>query len=94
MGLTMGERRAVTKAAARRYRAEDRAGKKVILDELCQLTSWHAADGSIATTFYPLEPNRGPGRKPGPGLGAVVAHRPVPVLSDTPPPDDRVVDVG
>jgi len=32
MGLTMGERRAVTRATARRYQAEDRAGKKVILD--------------------------------------------------------------
>ena len=41
MGLTMSERKAVTKTTARRYRVQDRAGKKVILDELCQLTSWH-----------------------------------------------------
>jgi len=33
MGLTMGERRAVTRATARRYQAADRAGKKVILDD-------------------------------------------------------------
>ncbi len=41
MGLTMSERRAVTKAIAKRYRVQDRPGKRVILDELCAMTGWH-----------------------------------------------------
>jgi hypothetical protein len=41
MGLTMGERQAVTKTIATRYKRADKAAKGVILDELCATTSWH-----------------------------------------------------
>nr|VTP04314.1 hypothetical protein BIN_B_05487 [Mycobacterium riyadhense] len=35
MGLTMSQRKAVTKAIASRYARADKAGKGRILDELC-----------------------------------------------------------
>ena len=41
MGLTMSQRRAVTKAIATRYKRAGKAAKGVILDELCATTGWH-----------------------------------------------------
>ena len=41
MGLTMVQRKAVTKANATRYKRASKANKGKILDELCHTTGWH-----------------------------------------------------
>jgi hypothetical protein len=41
MGLTMSQRKALTKQVARRYHAASKTSKATILDELCAVTGWH-----------------------------------------------------
>jgi hypothetical protein len=41
VGLSMGERKAVTREMALRYRRASKKQKQLILDELCALTDWH-----------------------------------------------------
>jgi len=50
MGLTMVQRQAVTKTNATGYKLADKAGKGLILDELCATTGWHRNHARKALT--------------------------------------------
>src|SRR6266852_5291621 len=55
MGLTMSQRKALTKQIARRYHAASKTGKATILDELCAVTGWHRdhARKALRSTLAP-----------------------------------------
>ena len=69
MGLTLSQRKAVTKAVATRYRQANRSRKKIILDELCQMTGWHR-DHARKAFRRALEPTVVRPRRPRPPVYA------------------------
>ena len=101
MELTMSQRRAVTKTIATRYRRASKAGKGVILDELCATTGWHRnhARKALGRALLPAVVPRQPRPRPavyGPEvvtalgfcwavLGAPTGKRLAPVLGDLVP---------
>jgi hypothetical protein len=97
MGLTMGQRQAVTKAIATRYRRASRVDKGKILDELCATTGWHRSHArkALAQALRPkvVRPRRARPPTYGPEvvaalafcwavLGAPTGKRLAPVLED------------
>jgi hypothetical protein len=64
VGLTMNERKAVTKTMAKRYRAASKTEKTKMLDELCSLTGWTRdhARRAIRTSLAGSPAKRSPAR--------------------------------
>lgn len=87
MGLTMGQRKAVTKVTAARYRGASKEAKTVILDELCATTGWHR-DNARRALRQALGPKRvvvpRKPRAPTYGEDVLVALRKVWAVMDAP----------
>jgi hypothetical protein len=62
VGLSMGERAAVTREMAAQYRRTSKSGKSAILDQLCELTGWHRDHARRALRLVAARPP-GPRKK-------------------------------
>lgn len=69
MGLTMAERKALTKAMIKRYGAATKTQKTAMLDELCALTGW-TRDHARRALRVAASGGTPPARVPGPGSTA------------------------
>lgn len=72
MGLTMGEKKALTQALARRYRLSDKKGKSLILNEFVQTTGYNRKYAITLLSNYGLEKIRYISDKP---VKVVLGHR-------------------
>jgi len=68
VGLTMAERKAVTKTMAKRYRKASRTEKTTMLDELCALTGWTRDHARRALRVAAATGDTAPARAPRPRI--------------------------
>ena len=75
MGLTMSERKAVTKKLALEYRRSDKAHKGELMNQVCALNGWHRSHArkalKQALTLKVVKPR--PPRKPIYGAAVITA---------------------
>lgn len=86
MGLTLGERKAVTREMARRYRSAAKPDKAVMLDQLCAVNGWHrdhARKALRTVASKPVAQQRKP-RTPVYGEEVIAALRKVWAVLDAP----------
>lgn len=86
MGLTLGQRTAVTREMARRYRSASKPDKAAMLDQLCALMGWHRdhARKALRIALAPKPPAAQRKRTPVYGAEVIAALRKVWAVLDGP----------